>query len=229
MKRALPPLLVILTALACGGSPPPSAPAPAVPTGQGTSAPMRTLSGVVSDSIPPGGRPVPGAIISTFYTAGSSGRHGGDAATDAEGRYRVAAPDGVFALLTVDKAGYVQPCAATATVAGDTTLDIQLVPDAAAAAGVPPGLRAVSPTVSGVVFESTPEGRQPVAGARIVAERLLDLTMATTITDAAGRYLLCAIPQGSVGITATGPGGFLAEAAVVVTGDTVLDLEIKTH
>jgi hypothetical protein len=229
MKRALPPLLIVLTTSACGGSPPPSVPAPAIPTGQGPSVATSALSGVVSDSITPGGRPVAGAIVWSWYQADGSGRHGGQSSTDAEGRYRLVAPAGVFAILFADKPGYVQPCVAAANVAADTSLDIQLVPEAAAAAGMPPGLKVASPIVSGVVFESTPQGRKPVAGARITAERILDLVTATTITDAEGRYMVCAIPPGSIGITATKSGGIIAEGAAIVAGDTVLDLEVKTH
>jgi hypothetical protein len=134
----------------------------------------------------------------------------------------------VFAVLFADKPGFVQPCVASASVAADTSLDVQLVPEAGAAAGMP-GLKIASPTVSGVVFESTPQGRKAVAGARITAELTLDLVTATTITDAEGRYMVCAIPQGSIGITATKSGGIIAEGSVTVTGDTVLDLEVKTH
>ncbi|PYQ49326.1 MAG: hypothetical protein DMF78_18580 [Acidobacteria bacterium] len=74
----------------------------------------------------------------------------------------------------------------------------------------------------------TPQGRRPIAGAKVSAEWVPDLPSATTITDAQGRYLLCAIPKGYIGITATGLGGVLAAAAVQVsTADIVLDLEVK--
>jgi hypothetical protein len=74
-----------------------------------------TLSGIVGDSITPGGRPVAGAIVWSWYEAGGSGRPGGQSSTDAEGRYRMAAPTGVFAVLFADKPGYVQPCLRTGT------------------------------------------------------------------------------------------------------------------
>jgi len=191
--------------------------------------PASTLSGVVRDSTTPGGRGVAGAIVSSWDQTGESGRHGAQSASDAEGWYRLVAPAGVFAVLFADKPGYVQPCVAAATVAADTTLDIQLVPEAAAAAGMPPGLKVTSPIVSGVVFESTPQGRKPVAGARITGEWIPDLVMVNTMTDAEGRYMLCAIPQRSIWITATKAGGIIAEGAVMVAGDAVLDLEVKTH
>ena len=54
-----------------------------------------------------------------------------------------------------------------------------------------PGTR----TVSGVVFEVTETGRQPVAGASVGWEGDMDLVVAHTLTDTSGRYLLCGLPE----------------------------------
>ena len=56
-----------------------------------------------------------------------------------------------------------------------------------------------SRTVSGVVFEATPAGRQPVEGASVGWEALLDTVVSETRSDAAGRYLLCGLPLGRIG------------------------------
>jgi hypothetical protein len=232
MKRALTCLLVAVTASACGGSPAPSVPAAPtgpvpvpVPTPLG---PTRLVSGVVSESIPHGLRPVASEHISAWYQLDRYGYHGGNASTDAQGRYRLLAPPDAFTVLFAGEQGYVQPCAAAASLTADTVLDIQLLTEATAAAGRPETLKVTSPIVSGTVFETTPQGRRPFAGAKVWAEWLPDLPTATTITDAQGRYLLCAIPKGYVGITATALGGILADTAIQVsTADVVLDLEVK--
>ena len=230
MKRVLTCLLLAVAASACGGSPAPSAPAAPtgpvpVPTPLG---PTRLVSGVVSESIPQGLRPVASESISAWYQFERFGYHGGHAATDAQGRYRLLAPPDAFTVLFAGEQGYVQPCAAAASLVADTVLDIQLLTEASAAAGRPDTLKLTSPIVSGTVFETTPQGRRPLAGAKVWAEWQPDLPTATTITDAQGRYLLCAIPKGYVGITATRLGVVLAGAAIQVsTADVVLDLEVK--
>jgi hypothetical protein len=49
--------------------------------------------------------------------------------------------------------------------------------------------------VSGVIFEITGAGKQPVAGAFVDFEPIGDFPAAITFSDAAGRYLLCGVPQ----------------------------------
>jgi hypothetical protein len=101
------------------------------------------------------------------------------------------------AWIGASKAGYVQQCAAPqVTVLGDTRVDVQLVSKAnlsASTAQAPvAGLRAVS----GVIFEVTGAGKQPVAGAYVDFDPIGDYPMASTFSDAAGRYLLCGVPEG---------------------------------
>jgi hypothetical protein len=91
----------------------------------------------------------------------------------------------------------VQQCAAPqVTLLGDTRVDLQLVSKANLSASTgqtpAPGFR----SVSGVIFENTAAGNQPVAGAVVDFEPFMDFSAAITFSDAAGRYLLCDVPEG---------------------------------
>jgi hypothetical protein len=50
------------------------------------------------------------------------------------------------------------------------------------------------PLLTGLVYETTPAGRLPVAGASVEADDSIGLVIATTMTDANGRYQLCNLP-----------------------------------
>src|SRR6185503_4817557 len=100
-------------------------------------------------------------------SSGCSSRqfNAGAGMTDAAGRYRIVItrPEEASATLwaLARKNGYVQQCVATTTLRGDASLDLRLTSMAHLSAARPlsgPGSR----TVSGVVFEATATGRQPV-------------------------------------------------------------------
>ena len=87
-----------------------------------------------------------------------------------------------------------------------------------------------SPTLSGTVFETTLEGRQPIPGARIYWGG--DLPVAITTSDAAGRYALCHLPTSDelaffneLGAVKTGYASI--DLSVPIQGDMSLDLEMK--
>jgi hypothetical protein len=50
--------------------------------------------------------------------------------------------------------------------------------------------------VSGVITEITANGRQPVQGAFVAFEALMDFPAAVTFSDADGRYSMCGVPEG---------------------------------
>lgn len=54
-----------------------------------------------------------------------------------------------------------------------------------------------APILSGTVYEQTPSGRRPISGARVGLDGLNGdgVVIANTLTDAAGRYVLCGVPQ----------------------------------
>jgi hypothetical protein len=84
-----------------------------------------------------------------------------------------------------------------------------------------------SPVVSGLFFERTAAGRQPVPNARIYYDwDCLDGTPeAGAVTDANGRYELCRLPRGGC-INVVSPDGRFTSRSVDVQRDTVLDIEV---
>jgi len=92
------------------------------------------------------------------------------------------------------KAGYSQPCRVQ-VVPGIRNHDIHLVSNVTlATAGMPASFPIVPPVLSGAVFEQTPAGRQPIAGASIILDFSGGMDWAPsarTTTDPQGRYVLC--------------------------------------
>jgi hypothetical protein len=117
----------------------------------------------------------------------------GKVTADAQGRYEVSPLPAGLIWIRNQRATHTQPCAAPVKVDGDTSFDVELV-----SVRNPQPPRSVRPLiVSGTVFETTANGRSPVAGVKIFAEKILDFVAAETLTDAEGRYLLCGLPAGS--------------------------------
>jgi hypothetical protein len=138
------------------------------------------------------------------------------------------------------KAGYIQQCAASATVIADSArLDIRLTSIANLFMARPmsdPGSR----TMSGIVFQATPTGPRPVQGATVGWYAFIDESdgVAKTVTDAGGFYLLCGLPQTRIVSGDIYSGGFYAgkegegyasQIPIVEAGttDVVLNLELK--
>jgi hypothetical protein len=118
--------------------------------------------------------------------------------TDAEGHYQLASlPAQVKVWLQTWKDGYVQQCAAPqVTLLDDSRVDIQLVSKASLSASLVPTPAAGFRAISGTIFANTEAGKQPVAGAFVDFEPVMDFPAAITFSDAAGRYLLCGVPEG---------------------------------
>ena len=210
-------LIAALLVFACGGDDSVSRQVAQPPPSLTTN---HVLSGIVMEA---SAGPVAGASVNVWVEQAFSGFHFGTIETDGQGRYKVSdLPDG-FVLLYASKNGYSQPCAATATVSADTVLDIELVSDSTSQ----PPSKIASPTLSGVVFETTREGKRPVAGAGVAMEWFPDLPTARTKSDSAGRYLLCSLPTGPIGIWVSKPGYQATNVGVRFHGDTVFDIEIK--
>jgi len=165
------------------------------------------VSGVVSESTSQGARPLAGVSVNAWIDQGTFGysywwAHG-PVATDAAGRYQLSGlPDAATAWVQAwkdDRREYVQQCAAPmVTLHGDMTADVHLVRKANLSASGSADLASAPGTrvVSGVIFETTDAGRQPVAGALVAFAPVVDTIAADTVSDAAGRYLLCGLPEG---------------------------------
>ena len=154
-----------------------------------------TLSGTVYESKPGGPEPLARVPldISVEYQSHSPAR-----VTDADGRYRATLPSNLDPItVKVEYPGYSQPCVARVTSDIDTVLDIFVVRDSVAGEGpLPESFPLTPPTLSGVVFERTENGRQPVAGARVVADYSGGMgwgPAARTVTDNTGRFTLCGL------------------------------------
>ena len=194
-----------------------------------------TVSGVVADA----GRPISGARVGIAALAvepgrGSAAWPAGATTTDAAGRYRVALTDfmeslakqpTVWVLASAD--GYVQQCPATATLNGDATIDVRLTSIAALSLARPAaaaGLR----TISGVVFESSSTGPQPVRGAMVGWEAGFDGAVVSTLTDAVGSYFLCDLPRGEINGLFASKDGLVANVPPVPAGpDAVVNIELR--
>jgi hypothetical protein len=176
-----------------------------------------TVAGVVSE----GDRAVDGANVSAWIDQGNSGYSymwaRGPLLTDAAGRYQlIGLPAQAKVWLQTWKNGYVQQCAAPqVTVAGDTRVDVQLVSRATLSATSAQSPAAGFRSVSGVIYEMTAAGKQPVAGAFVDFEPIMDFPAAITYSDAAGRYLLCGVPDGR-GVDIGASAGFNRFAYVSV-------------
>ena len=227
-------ICLTLLVAACGRNDPIASANPTGPTAPvPPTVPSLILSGVVAEN----GQPIDNARLEVSglqsCSSGCSSRqfNAGSGMTDAAGRYRIdirrpeEASATVWAIARRD--GYVQQCVATTTMQTDTRLDLRLTAMANLSAARPPSGPG-SRTVSGVVFEATPTGRQPVEGAGVGWETLLDFVVTETVSDAAGRYLLCGLPLGQiVGLFASKRGYGNASYASVEPGIAgAVDIEI---
>jgi hypothetical protein len=82
--------------------------------------------------------------------------------------------------------------------------------------------------LSGVVFETTLEGRRPIAGALVGLGGDNDFWLAGATTDADGRYLLCRLPIGySTHVWASKTGYVATDVNVQIDGSGQRDLEMS--
>ena len=165
--------------------------------------------------------PLAGARVWGFVTmTNGNGYAMAPAVSDSAGHYTMQlVPNGTVVLVAGN-----QPCVSAVTVANaNTTMDIEVL-----TSGTRPVSPTDSPTLSGIVYENSPTGRRPVAGALVMFEYLMDFVSATTTTDAQGHYSLCRMPIGGQrDLFVVADGKTLADVVVTVSGDQVLDIEVK--
>jgi hypothetical protein len=115
--------------------------------------------------------------------------------TDQNGRYTVQVTVYPKTLMFVTGAGLhaagQQPCLANARIVEDTTLDVKVFPIGTTL--TPPA--AAGPMVTGFVYETTPQGRNPMRGiwAELQVGTADYYAVARTQTDAAGRFFFCRV------------------------------------
>jgi hypothetical protein len=122
--------------------------------------------------------------------------------TDLNGRYTVpvqvpdSRPLSPKPLVFVTGAGLhaagQQPCLASALVDKDTTIDVQVFPVDKAPPTPPPG---AGPMITGFVYETTLQGRNPLRGVETWLEVGVgdSYPVAATQTDDAGRFFFCRV------------------------------------
>jgi hypothetical protein len=200
-----------------GGSQTPApAPTPSAPSGY-------TLSGTVVDGV----QPIPGGTID-YAVDSPTGIFEGHVAFNGDGRYAIPnlplqRPVKITAWSTKITGLRAQQCAVNTIMLADAVLDIELV--------TPGTHRMTSPIVSGLVFETTVEGRRPVAGAWVTYYSLKGSRPdAYTETDANGRYEFCDIPLGTgiVGATLDCFNDSVLSTRVDVRGDAVVDVDLTS-
>jgi hypothetical protein len=174
----------------------PSTPAPPSPAPPGLSI---TISGSALEYTANGLRPLPNVNLLVRTFPGFR-----QVTSDATGRYSL--PDVTsgtrVSIAPAPGSAYYAPCpsGSPSGITSDTHLNVHVVSaELLATAGAPSAMpRGESIWVSGTVFERTPQGIRPIAGAAVHLADVGPLEDANdprfssnTLTDAAGRYLLC--------------------------------------
>jgi hypothetical protein len=214
---------------------PTDATAPGVPT--------VTLSGTIVER---SGQPIQGVAVA-LYPQTFPNRHGWSwppgsgyqsTPSDSGGRYTTTGiPNdfGSFYVLPSYASGtYVQQCLTTVRLYSDANQDVTLTSLRNLAAGnsqrppPAPGTR----TISGIVFENTAAGRQPIEGAWVgfTVDLAGDVAGAETLSDASGRYLLCGLPETRLTSLFAVKNGHSRDGlwiSVDAGSDTTLDIELK--
>ena len=193
--RVLSLAVLTVTSGACSETSPTAPPGPGLP-------PTFIVSGTVMAPASAGLVPVDDAQV---LVQGVDRRH--VAKTDASGQYTVSGVRVGSKSISVSKDGY-EPKYASVMVSGDTQLDIQMVPFPRY-------------TLSGVVFETTPEGNAPVAGVWLHwSEEHLD-----AVSDATGFYSLDVAKR--TGTLWASKDGYMDRAMVVaISRDMRLDVAL---
>jgi hypothetical protein len=182
----------------CDNSAPTSPTNPSVPTPQ-----SYVVSGTVTETVNGVSRPVAGSKVDLYFS-GTCGPPanlragcdlGGVFSTDHNGRYTaqvtVLPKTRVFVAGAGLHASGHQPCLASALVDKDTTIDVQVIP--LGSSSTPPP--AAGPMITGFVYETTPQGRNPLRGVWAWLEVGVGDSwwVAQTQTDDAGRFFLCRV------------------------------------
>lgn len=230
-------ICAVLTSVACDGSPKsfllPVAPTPPTVSMPVPELPHANVSGTVwihdADAV----RPYAGARLSVWFQTSRQGGGLPTAVADSNGRYLFRAEVGSRLRINVLGPEY-QPCAVTVEVSGDVTRDVRAVSDRQQlGASLPPQLLSQSPTLSGVVFEVTPEGRRALSDVSLdlVTADGGEIWMARTLTGSDGRYVLCGLAgDRSAYLNASKPEYPLFGKSVMLTSNaTTFDIQLQGH
>jgi hypothetical protein len=242
MGRVAASLVLTVIAAACGNSGKTSSIAPTAPTTVTMAQPggspsvqngPYSIAGLITNA--EDGRPIAGVNVSAWVQTTGFGysymwAHGA-MYSDTTGHYGLPnVPESATVTLQVWKDGYVQQCAApTLTMRGDVALNLLIISKpkvSAAASSVPPSAPGFR-IVSGMVFETTSEGRHPLGGAFVDFEPSEDFPAAVTYSDGEGRYLLCGIPDATPAQLGASFGGVSRVAYVTAPPHQTIGIDIE--
>ena len=207
---------VLISAAACDTTLP-LAPTPAPAEGSTTSQPpdpifpfpwftdrLVTVHGNVFEYTESGRRSVAGVRV---FASGGPGFARLETTTDDGGVFVFNdLPNQMISLMPLPESGYFTPCPSGNRSLGATSVIHVHVVSAAtlAATGLPAAYPTGGYSVYGDVFEDTPSGRQPVAGAMVENNPFSEppWRTPTTLTDDHGRFVVCsAVPLGDTSFT----------------------------
>jgi hypothetical protein len=203
---------VAAAASACNGSHTASPVAPSAPETSivlvGTPTGSFVVSGTVSERTPQGTRPLADVGVNLWVDGGRFGYSywwwaKKPVYSDSTGNFAFDRLPPATAWFEAGKEGYVNQCAAPPISLGSegTRVDATLVKrelawvDVSAVPTSAPGR-----IVAGRIVENTPDGVRPVTGAFVDFEPVMDYPAATTYSNADGRYLLCGLSEGQIGV-----------------------------
>src|SRR5437588_4815498 len=163
-----------------------------------------SVSGIVYESTASGRRSLAGVGIDVSLEYQSWPPR---TTSDAQGHYQVSgsyvASNGGFKVRG-ELPGYSQPCRAPITPTQNGTVDIYMVSNVLlSTTGAPSSMPSRPPTVTGLIFEQTPQGRRPIGGATVIGDFTAGdgwAPSATTISDVAGHYMLCGVDDIGFGL-----------------------------
>ncbi|MEJ7759266.1 MAG: carboxypeptidase-like regulatory domain-containing protein [Gemmatimonadaceae bacterium] len=183
------------------------------------------ISGFVMERTKTGTRPAAGVSIWAWVRyANGNGYRAGRLQSDTAGRYLFPLLPNALVVLQTYGGGYDQPCASIVELSTSSlTVDLEVVAQGEPIFETAPA----QPALTGVVYETTAEGRRPLSGARVYFEFLNDEIAATTTTDALGRYSLCRLPTSPAWVTPFKTGYITTGRSVSVSGLIEMDMEMK--
>jgi hypothetical protein len=157
---------------------------------------------VSGEAVMVGQGPIAGAWVNIWVQLGNGSgysyvwSHGGSyIVANEQGHWDTWAdlPDAELTILTTH--GGHQPCAAIADSRSTEPVRLEVIPYEAFDTVEPPRpSNAKDPSLTGIVYEMTPEGRKPVAGAQIWIEHGFEIQTARALTGREGRYYVCNLP-----------------------------------
>jgi len=134
------------------------------------------------------------APINLWIQSGDSG-FAMPLSSDGLGRFETEVSPQSEITLFASKDGFVQPCAVRSHVTQDVEVRIEMLPVSALnVVNAPLPQSSAEPSVTGTIFETTPDGRQIIAGANLWLEWGVGIPVATTTTDLRGGFYLCNLP-----------------------------------